>query len=118
MLLVLLSSCAVKASIKSVGGFPVKTDQSMPKGNLHFSASTFQKCAQLIDVYASNIQKNSFKKFNLLPAVAVIAAFLLRPGFSRVKKEIGHPLYDNANEIQNGVPLFLKYRKLILHFAH
>lgn len=118
MLLVLLSSCAVKTSIKSLVGFPAKTEQSFPKGNLNFSASTFQKCAQLIDVDTSSIQKSSFKASDLLPAVVFMAAFLLLPGFTAVKKENRHPLYDGSGKIGSALPLFLEYRKLILHFPH
>jgi len=118
MLLVLLSSCAVKTSIKSLVGFPAKTEQSIPKGNPNFSASTFQKCAQLMDVDTTSIQKNAFKISDLLPAVIYVAAFLFLTGFIAVKKENRHPLYDSSGKIQSTVPLFLAYRKLILHFSH
>lgn len=117
MLLVLLSSCAIKTSIKTLAGAPVKTERGMPKGSQSFSTNSAEKCAQL-DVFDTQIvQKNSFNANDLLPAVILTAAFLFLFSFRPLSKENKHPLYSGSGKIRSSIPLFLEYQKLIIHYT-
>ena len=118
MLLVLLTSCAVKTSIKNLVGIPIKTERSAPKANHNFSTNTLEKCSQLNVEDTQIVQKNSFKANDLLPVVILTAAFLFLLGVHPVSKENKHPLYSGSGKIRNSIPLFLEYRKLIIHYAH
>ncbi|WP_437362716.1 hypothetical protein [Olivibacter jilunii] len=117
MLLVLLSSCAVKTSIKTLTGTPVKTERGIPKGSQSFSTNSVEKCAQLGVSDTQIVQKNSFNANDLLPAVIFTAAFLFLFGLRPVSKESKHPLYSGSGKIRSSIPIFLEYRKLIIHYA-
>lgn len=117
MLLVLLTSCAVKTSIKNLAGIPTKTERGVTKGSHNFSSNTSEKCAQFDVSDTQIVQKSSFNANNLLPAVIFTAAFLFLLGFRPVSKENKHPLYSGSGKIRSSIPLFLEYRKLIIHYA-
>ena len=117
MLLVLITSCAVKTSIKNLAGIPIKTERGVPKGSHNFSSNTLEKCSQFDASDIQIVQKVSFNANNLLPAVIFTAAFLFLFGFRPVSKENNHPLYSGSGKIRSSIPLFLEYRKLIIHYA-
>ncbi|HLV52133.1 MAG TPA: hypothetical protein VKY44_09290, partial [Flavobacterium sp.] len=64
--LVLFSSCAVKASVKTLAGIPTKTERGVPKGNQNFSTNTLEKCAQFDASDTQIVQKVSFNANDLL----------------------------------------------------
>ncbi|WP_313091754.1 hypothetical protein [Chryseobacterium flavum] len=117
MLLVLLTSCAVKTSIKNLAGIPTKTERGVPKGNQNFSTNTLEKCAQFDASDTQIVQKVSFNANDLLPAVIFTAAFFFLFGLHPVSKESKHPLYSGSGKIRSSIPIFLEYRKLIIHYA-
>ncbi|WP_434376423.1 hypothetical protein [Sphingobacterium spiritivorum] len=117
ILLVLLTSCVVKTSIKNLAGIPVKTEQSIPKGSQNFSAHAIEKCSQSDASDKQIVQKKSIDTNNLLPAVIFTAAFLFLFALQPVNKESKHPLYSDSGKIHSSIPIFLEYRKLILHYT-
>lgn len=117
MLLVFLTSCAVKTSIEDLVGIPLKTERSLPKTNHNPSINTLEKCDQLNVEDTQIVQKNSFKANDLLPAVIFTVAFLFLFGFRPVNKETKHPLYSGSGKIRNSIPIFLECRKLIIHYV-
>lgn len=117
MLLILLSSCAVKTSIKTLTGTPVNTERGVPKGSHNYSTNTIEKCAQFDASDTQIVQKFSFNANDLLPAVIFTAAFLFLLGLRPVSKVSKHPLYSGSSKIRGSIPIFLEYRKLIIHYA-
>lgn len=118
MLLVLLTSCAVKTSIKNLVGIPMETERSLPKANHNLLANTLVKCSQLNVEDTQIVQKNSFKANDLLPAVILTVSFLFLLGIPPVSNENKHPLYNSSGKIRSAIPIFLEYRKLIIHYAY
>lgn len=116
MLLVLSSSCAVKTSIKNLVGVPAKTQQSIPKDNQNLSVNTGDKCAEFEIADTQIVQNISLNTNDLLPVVLFTAALFFLFSFSSVAKEHNHPLYSGSAKIRNSIPLFLEYRKLLIHF--
>lgn len=117
MLLVLLTSCAVKTSIKNLVGIPLETERSLPKANHNLLANTLLKCSQLNVEDTQIVQKKSFKANDLLPAVILTVSFLFLLGIPPVSNENKHPLYNSSGKIRSAIPIFLEYRKLIIHYA-
>jgi|SRR5690606_29418233 len=115
-LLVLLSSCAVKASIKSLAGLPINTEQRVPKSARNFTLNLAEKC-DLLD--ASEIKmalRTSPEQGNdLLPVLIFTAAFLFIIGAPIVCNDKEHPAYRRSEKIRHSIPLFLEYRKLLIH---
>ena len=114
MLLVLLSSCTAKTSIKTLTGTPLKTEQGLPQGN-HSSTNSVEKCAELDIADTPIVQNVSFNVSDLLPAITFTAAFLFLFDFPSVSEEIKHPLYSSRRKIRSSIPIFLEYQKLIIH---
>src|SRR3546814_4063172 len=91
-LVMFLSSCSVKASIKTLAGFPPKTEQGLPKGNHNSSLSTFEKCSQ-IDVVDNQIDnKSSYSPHDLLPVILLAVTTIFFFGIRQERKETKHPL--------------------------
>lgn len=118
MLLVLLTSCSIKSSIKNFAGFPTNKEQGLPKGQHNFSVDKFEKCAQFDVSDTQIVQKISFNANDLLPVVIFTAIFLFLLGPRYLIKENKHPLYNGSGKIRNSIPLFLEYQKLIIHYSH
>lgn len=118
MLLVLLTSCVVKTGIKHLAGIPITAEQSVPKSSHTFSTNTLEKCAQLDISNTQVVQEVSFNTNVLLPTVIFTAIFLFLFGFHPVSEENKHPLYSGSGKIRSAIPLFLEYRKLIVHYSH
>lgn len=115
ILLVLLTSCPVKLSIKNFAGIPIKTENGVNRGHQNTSTSLLEKCAQYSIEDNQIVHKNSIGSNDLLPAFILTLAFLFYFDFRANKKEIKHPLYSGTNRIRSTIPLFLEYRKLIIH---
>lgn len=116
-LVMFLSSCSVKASIKTLAGFPPNTEQGVPKGNHNLSVNTFEKCSQ-IDVIDSQIDhKTSYSPHALLPVILLAVTAFFFFGLRQEKKETKHPLYNGSGKIRNSISIFLEYRKLLIHFS-
>ena len=113
--LMILTSCSVKSSIKSLAGIPVNTEQGIAKNNNSFFGSASETCinGETTDLQIS--QTPSFNANDLLPAVIFTVAFLFLLGFTP-HKEQSHPLYGNL-KIPSTLPLFLLYRKLIVYHS-
>lgn len=118
MLLVLLTSCAIKSSIKTLVGIPANTEHGLPKGNQNLSVNTIDKCAEFEVADTQIVQTISFSTNDLLPAVLFTAALFFLVSFRTVSKEHTHPLYSGSSKIRSSIPLFLEYRKLLIHFSH
>lgn len=114
--LVLFSSCAVKTSIMNLPGIPTKTERDVAAGSHNFSSNTLGKCEQL-DASTQTVQKVSFNSNDLLPIVIFTAVFLFLLDFRSYRKEKKHPLYSGSTKIRSSIPLFLEYRKLLIHFS-
>src|SRR5690554_3142676 len=87
MLLILLASCSVKASIKTLAGIPTQTERSLPKGNQHFSVNTVERCAQMDIAEHQIVQKTSFDINVLLPVVLFTAALFFLFSFPTISQE-------------------------------
>jgi hypothetical protein len=119
VLLVFLSSCVVKSSIKTLVGIPTNTAQSFAKGHLDFSVTNLDRCAEIDLADAQIIQKSSFDVQDLLPVVIFTVSFLfMLCVLFPASKENKHPLYSGSRKIRNSIPIFLEYRKLIIYFSH
>lgn len=116
--LVLFSSCAVKASVKTLAGIPTKTEQGLPKANHNVPVSSVERCTVVMASDMQVVQKSSSNTNDLLPVVLFTASFLFLLGLRPVSKENKHPLYSGSSKIRSSIPIFLEYRKLIIHFAH
>lgn len=115
ILLVLLTSCPVKLSIKNWAGIPIETESGVNRGNQNISTSLPEKCPQYNSEDNQIVQKHTIGFNDLLPAFILTLAFLFHFGFRVNAKEIKHPLYSGSNRIRSAIPLFLEYRKLIIH---
>lgn len=115
--LVLFSSCAVKASVKTLAGIPTKTEQGLPKANHNAPVSSVERCTVITASDMQVAQKSSFNANDLLPVVIFTATFLFLFGLRPVSKESKHPLYSSSGKIRSSIPIFLEYRKLIIHYA-
>lgn len=118
MLLMLLTSCSVKAGIKNIAGTPVQTEHNTAKSNQKFLLNASERCAGFKSTDTLIVQKVSFTANDLLPVALFTAALFFLFCFRSVSKEQKHPLYSGSAKISNTIPLFLQYRKLIVHFSH
>lgn len=118
VLLVLFSSCIVRASVKTLVGIPTKTEKGIPTANRSFSASSVEKCSTIETADTLTVQKSSSNANDLLPVVLFTATFFFLFSFRSLTKESKHPIYSSSSKIRSSIPIFLEYRKLIIHFSH
>jgi len=116
-LLVLLTSCSIKSSIKIFAGLPTQTESGFPKTHQSFPTSSLEKCSKIETADNQIVQNFNFKANDFLPVLLFTASFLFLIGFCPLNKENKHPLYSGSNKIRSSIPIFLEYRKLIIHFA-
>lgn len=112
---IVLSSCAVKASIKSQLDFQQTTGQknlSSNKGNSFISSSALD-CLDAFEAKAIHIMKPEGKFAGGSVAILAYCAFTLLFGFHFLKNRSSHPLY-NGGQTVGSLPIFLQYRKLII----
>lgn len=112
LVLVLVGSCPIKASIKSLIGIPVNTEQSAPKSTHAFQVSGTDKCAAVQTNEVKIFQTNSSSASGLLPVAFFIFAFICALGFPLTKEQL-HPSYGNL-KIPAALPVFLQHRRLII----
>ena len=93
------------------------TEQAPTKGGTNFSATTFEKCSPT-EITHSQSNQNNLSSPDLLPVAIFTAAFLFLFGIRYITKGNKHPLYSSSGKIRNAIPLFLEYRKLIIHYSH
>lgn len=117
VILVLLSSCAIKNSLETFLNLPVETEQTYPKGGHSFIENSAEECAAIDFLDNQIVQNISSSTDDLLPAV-IFTTFLFLIVFHPIKKEGKHPLYKDSGKIRNNIPIFLEYRKLIIHHTH
>ncbi len=117
LLMVLLTSCPVKGNIKTLTGLPINTEQGFPKGSQHTSLNTVEKCAEFETEDTTLVQKFSLADNELLPLLIFTAAAFLLFNFRVEIKENKHPVYSDSGKIKTAIPLFLEYKKLIIHYA-
>ena len=111
--LIVLTPCSVKSSIKSLTGIPVNTEQGLSKHHHSFLGTASGTCVsvQMRDTKIS--QKASFDAIALLlTAISTSFIFLAAP---RLPEEPSHPLYANL-KIPGKLPLFLLYQKLMVNY--
>lgn len=118
VLLVLFSSCVLKASVKTLAGIPTKTEQGIAKGHSNFPANTVEECTLLSEADMQAVQNSSFNSTNLLPAVIVTFVFLFSFGIRHSSKVSKHPTYIRSEKIPSCVPIFLEYQKLLVYHSH
>lgn len=118
LLLVLLTSCPVKSSLKTLVGIPIKTEHQLPQGKAGFSLHHGQQCSVASASEVQIVQTDQKSINELLPIVVYVASFLILLSFPTQRKESKHPVYSGSSKITNSIPLFLAYRKLILHFTN
>lgn len=115
IILVLLSSCIIKTGLEAFLKLPLKTEQIHPGNSQLYSENTVDNCT-FTDLSDNKIvQEASFNTKHLLPAF-ILTSFFLLTGFHPVRKEDKHPLYNGSRKIRYDIPLFLEYRKLIIHY--
>lgn len=114
-LLIVLTSCSVKSSIKSMAGIPVNTEQGLAKSNHGFFGAGSETCVNGETTDTKISPTTFFNANNLLPAVNLTAAFLFLFGYTPCKEQL-HPLYGNL-KISSTLPLFLLYRKLLVYYS-
>jgi len=109
---IVLSSCAVKASIKShLGVQHTAQKTALNKQGSTFIASGIDYCYDT-EVKALNLQQPDIK-FGTI-SIALLACFVFAFfAFSFLTKQNKHPLY-NSGQISGSLPIFLQYRKLII----
>ena len=111
--LIVLTPCSVKSSIKSLTGIPVNTEQGISKHHHSFLGTASGTCVsvQLTDTKIS--QKASSDAIDLLPAaIKVSFIFLAAP---KLTEEQFHPLYKKL-KIPGKLPLFLLYQRLMVDY--
>lgn len=114
LILVLLTSCPIKSSIKTIAGLPVNTEQRSSAANHGLLTSNVQQC-----ILESAVETQAMPQgmlHNILPEALVVSILLFVTNYSLFSKETKHPVYSGSAKVSNSIPLFLAYRKLILHF--
>lgn len=112
--LIVLMSCSVKSSIKSLMGIPVNTEQGLTQSNHSFFGNASETCVNGDTTEAKISNKSSSNADDLLP-VFITASFFFLPGLTPGKEQ-SHPLYGNL-KIPSKLPLFLLYQKLIVNYS-
>lgn len=97
---------------------PTNIEQGLPKANHSFSGSAVENCAEIETSDTLIVQIVSSNANDLLPVILFTASFLFLFGLRPVNREVKHPVYSGSSKIRSAVPLFLEYRKLIIHFSH
>jgi hypothetical protein len=112
--LIVLTSCSLKSSIKSLAGIPTNTEQGVAKNNQSLFGSTSETClkGEITDAQVS--QTSSLSANDFLPVV-ILTTFFFLLGFTPCKKQ-SHPLYGSL-KIPGSLPLFLLYKKLIVYHS-
>lgn len=109
VVLVLLTSCPVKSSIKSLAGIPANTEQGLVKKN---DVVGSERCVVGETADTKISQTSSFQTNDWLPIAVLSVTFLFLLGYT-ICNEQSHPLYGSL-KIPGTLPIFLQYQKLII----
>lgn len=113
-LCIVISSCAVKNSIKQFLNYDgtSKSQSTLPKGSYYSVASSLKcKFCKEKEVLSKD---HGLKDFSLSDAQELLAfTLIVFCGLFAFKKEAVHPSY-NTSKIGSALPIFLQYRKLII----
>ena len=111
--LIVLTPCSVKSSIKSLTGIPVNTEQGLSKHHHSFLGTASGTCVSVQSTDTKISLKASSDANDLLPtAITASFIFLATP---KLCEEQSHPLYGNL-KIPGRLPLFLLYQKLMVDY--
>src|SRR5690349_528963 len=91
VVLVLLTSCPVKSSIKSLAGIPANTEQGLVKKN---DVVGSERCVVGETADTKISQTSSFQTNDWLPIAILAVTFLFLPGYTW-RNEQSHPLYGS-----------------------
>lgn len=109
---VLLTSCAIKSSIKSWANITGSTAQTPLKTGSLFSSSSMEKCINSETKDTQILQTVSFQTGDYAPIVLFTFAFMLL--FSVVfRDQQAHPHYGNL-KISGSIPIFIRDRNLLI----
>lgn len=108
-IVVMLTSCAFKGSIKSLAGIPVNTEQGQSKKSLVASEIDICVYGEVTDAKISTSRSDT----NLLPLALVITAFFFLFGHDALASIFSHAGYG-ARKVHSSLPLFLQHRQLII----
>lgn len=112
---IIISSCAIKNSIKQFLNFDTTTHShinSASKGKF-YSLSSSLKC-KFCKEKEVLVKDHSIKDFSVSDAQELIAfTFIVLCGAFLLVKVSEHPFY-NTSKIRGRLPIFLQYRKLII----
>ncbi|MEK6511191.1 hypothetical protein [Myroides odoratimimus] len=118
-ILIFISSCAVKKSIKTFLLDSPLIEHQQSKGESNPSYKTSRKCSELKTTETQVIQKFELLSEDLLPLdpyVPVLLGWLVNTIVN------AHPLYIGTKKIRITVPLFIEYQRLIIrcyfHLSH
>lgn len=107
---VLLTSCAVKSSIKSWANIANSTAQAPIKNGNLFSSSHTEKCVNTESTETQITQTVSFQASDYAPVVLFTLAFMLLFSVSLRSKQV-HPHYGNL-KLSGSIPIFIRDRNL------
>lgn len=109
--LVLLASCSIKSSIKSLTGIPVNAEQGITINSQSATLNVFEVCSsnQISEVitFSHTLDSNE-----LLPALIFAVSFLFLFKFTSGRQQT-HPNYT-SKKIVGRLPLYLQYQHLRL----
>ncbi|WP_160137381.1 hypothetical protein [Chryseobacterium sp. c4a] len=110
---IIISSCAVKNSIKQLLNVDrtSNSQSSIPNRNYHSVASSL-KC-KFCKEKETLSQDHGLKDLMPSDAEELVFTFVAFCGLFTFKKEFSHPLY-NTSKIGKTISIFLQYRKLII----
>lgn len=113
ILLVLLSSCAIKFSIKSFAGIPAKTEQLSNKKINLFSGNSEVVCNGLATDETAILQADLSSVTKGLLSFTFLSAIIAFFFGIAVRKEKAHSRFANA-KARSAFPIYLQYRKLLI----
>lgn len=114
-ILIILTSCSIKGSIKSLADIPSNTEHGINKAHYSFSGNPSEVCWEQELTDNQILQTASFNTDDLFPVVLLTAIFLLPSSFT-LRGDQPHPLY-RTQKIAATLPLFLLYRKLLVYHS-
>lgn len=117
ILCVLLSSCAIKSNLKSFLGVATQTEHvNLSKGSQLIDKNTTEDCQLLESNVSFTIQAAGI---DLTPLMLELFPFLgtslLLIGLHHRLHDFIKPQYNSTQRIKQNIPLFLVYKRLIIH---
>lgn len=117
ILCVLLSSCAIKSNLKSLLGVTTQTEHvNLNKTSQLIDKNTTEDCQLLESDLSFTIQSAGI---DLTPLTLEIFPFLgvslLLIGLYNRQHDFIKPQYNSTHRIKQNIPLFLEYKRLIIH---